>query len=437
VGVRGWGPYGPELVVEIGVSNGSDTGATWDVSAWDGSDDWGRDVVWTDISEFVREVQIDRGKNRTTEFFRYSVATMTMLLSNGDDRFSPVNLSGPYVVGGRSQIKPRIPIRVYSFFRNFSNNIIYVNWIFQGFVDSWQDQFPGQKDATTYIECTDMLSVLARFNGPELAGQGAGETLSARVVRIAENAGFTGVVSGSGGAVTLQATTLAGNALTEATLAADTENGAIYADALGRIVVKAADTLLSTLGGSVLYTFGGGGIPISDPQFAYDADLVYNRIAFARVGGTQQTAVDNVSIADLGADLGYSRNDLIAEDDADVAAVAELFLARFTNPEYRVAAATVYPQIDHSAVEFTVAGWFGSIWGQVLGADLLMPARVEVTTPGGLALNQVVYIDGISHSIRPGMWVTTFNFSSAEVFQAFGTSLWDEGLWDESKWLFG
>jgi hypothetical protein len=437
VGVRGWGPYGPELNVEIGVSTSTGTAALWDVAAWDGNV-WGRDTVWTDISAYVREIQIDRGKNRTTEFFRYSVATASMVLSNGDDRFSPVNLAGPYVTAGRSQIKPRIPIRVFSYFRDTSNNnIIYVNWIFQGFVDSWQDQFPGQKDATTYIECTDVLSVLARFNGPEQVGQGAGETLSARVVRIAENAGFTGDVSGSGGAVTLQATTWAGNALTEATLAADTENGAIYADGLGRIVVKSADTLLSTLGGSVLYTFGTGGIPISDPQFAYDADLVYNRIAFARVGGTQQTAVDGDSIADLGADLGYSRNDLIAEDDADVASVAELFLARFSAPEYRVAAATVYPQIDRSVIAFTVAGWFGSLWGQVLGADLLMPARVAVTTPGGTALNQVVYIDGISHSIRPGTWTTTFNFSSAEVFQAFGTSNWDEGLWDEAKWLFG
>jgi hypothetical protein len=437
VAVVGWNANGPILVVELGVATAAGSSSIWDVAVWD-SATWGRDTVWTDITEYVREMDITRGRSRATEYLRYAVGTMSAVLSNADDRFNPINNAGPYVTGGRSQIKPRVPIRVQAWFEAGSGYVIVP--LFYGFVDVWQDQFPGQKDATTYIECTDVLSVFARFNGPEQPSAGAGEALGARAIRIADNAGFTGDITTQAGSVTLQATTLAGNALTELTLATDTEVGAFFATGANEVRILSADGVLEQLAGQVNATFGGSGISgiaYSDPQFIYDADLVYNIVSFARAGGTQQTAQDPDSRAEYG-DLAYSRSDLIADNDPDVAAAAEVFLARFLAPEYRVAAVTVYPMTATDAAPYqSAAGVFNGLWHRVLSRQLLDPVRVEATTPGGTDLNQVSYIDGITHSIRPRQWVTTFNFGSAEAYQAFGTSNWDEGLWDEALWLFG
>lgn len=435
--VSGWGSNGPALYFEIGVStNTTTTASVWDVGAWDVSS-WGPDVIWTDIAEYVREVDIVRGKQRSTETLRHSVGTMTAILDNRDDRFSPVNLSGPYVSAGATQIRPRVPVRVRAIF-TLSNGFPVAANLFNGYVDSWQDQFPGQVDATTYIECSDQLSVLARFNGPEQPSQGGGEFFEDRIRRIAENAGFTGDFFGGEGVVPLQATTLAQNALTEATLAADTEGGALYARANGTIVSFGLDDLIDRIGGTGAVTFGNNGsdgITFSDPVFAYDADLVYNRVSLARAGGTQQTVTDIESRALYG-DLAYSRSDLIAETDADVLQSAVIMLSRFGTPEYRVAAITLYPMSDTSPnttiVELTTGKWYNS-----LSWELLTGCEVVATTPGGTSVQSIAYIDGIQHTIRPREWVTRLNFASAEAFSGFQASTWDNGQWDTALWRPG
>lgn len=432
--VKNWNANGPTVTIEIGVTtNTTSTASVWDVGVWN-SATWGRDVIWTDISQYVREININRGKQRSSEFFRHSVGTMTAILDNRDDRFSPVNLSGPYVSAGATQIRPRIPIRV-----TFTFTPIPVGaGLFYGFVDVWQDQFPGTKDATTYIECSDVLSVLARFNGSEQSSQGGGETFGARIIRICENAGFNGTVHGSTGSVALQSTTLAQNALTEATLAADTENGALFADDSGVITAWGIDHLINQLGlgtSGAFADFGDGGYPIADPVFSYDADLVYNRVSFARSGGVQQTVADLESIARYG-DLAYARSDLIAEDDTDVLGSATVFLARFHEPEYRVSSITLYPMQDTSA-RTTITQTLDSLWWNSIGLDLMNCVNVTATTPGGTQVESLAYIDGISHTIRPREWITTYSLASRTLFVEWNESYWDFGRWDEGRWFFG
>jgi hypothetical protein len=53
---------------------------------------------WTDISQFVRSGSINRSSNRLAgPLYTYQAGTCTLVLKNGDARFDPDNLSGPYV----------------------------------------------------------------------------------------------------------------------------------------------------------------------------------------------------------------------------------------------------------------------------------------------------------------------------------------------------
>ena len=56
--------------------------------------------TWTDISDWVRSVNIKRGSSRVdSPILRYEAGTALLRLDNRDRRFDPTNLSGPYVTG--------------------------------------------------------------------------------------------------------------------------------------------------------------------------------------------------------------------------------------------------------------------------------------------------------------------------------------------------
>lgn len=56
--------------------------------------------TWTDISAWVRRVNIKRGSSRMDgPVLRYDAGTATLWLDNRDRRFDPENLAGPYVAG--------------------------------------------------------------------------------------------------------------------------------------------------------------------------------------------------------------------------------------------------------------------------------------------------------------------------------------------------
>ena len=50
--------------------------------------------TFTDVSAYVREFSIDRGRQHDLADFQTGVASV--LLSNTDDRFNPLNTSSPY-----------------------------------------------------------------------------------------------------------------------------------------------------------------------------------------------------------------------------------------------------------------------------------------------------------------------------------------------------
>ena len=163
----------PTITVEIGFSTVSSGASTWSTGLWNTADWSGRDVVWTDVSAYVRTISTSRDKNRDVDQFQSGTAQVTF--SNIDARFTPANTAGPYASGGVTKIVPRVPIRIRATWASTTYGVFY------GRVNSWADAYPGQgKDCVTTINCSDVLADLATVDLAELlvaVGTSAGHRL--------------------------------------------------------------------------------------------------------------------------------------------------------------------------------------------------------------------------------------------------------------------
>ena len=194
---------------------------------------------WSDVSTYVKSLTIRRGRQQETA--RYEAGSASVVLLNTDGRFSPSNLSGPYVSSGVSGILPWVPIRIKGTYSAVAYGIFY------GWITSWQETYgdQGGKTNEVTISCVDEFSRLARFDGED--GQdfvGGGESSGSRIDRILTAAGSTASTNLAAGVVAMQETDLSQNALAEIHVTADSEGGAVWVDGDGVIQFESRYALL-------------------------------------------------------------------------------------------------------------------------------------------------------------------------------------------------
>lgn len=414
-------PDGVTVIVEAALDASVGSYGAWDSAIWNTST-WGPDVVFQDISQWVRSFTTQRKFSRDIQ--TWEAGTATVVLNNVDGRFSPANLAGPYVTGGITGIRPWRPLRIRAVYLGQAYEI------YRGYATAWKDTYvepyPGGGHVITTVPCVDELAALARFDGLEQASQGAGELSGLRIQRILNNAGHTGRRDIDLGRNTLQATTLAQNAVTELKLTADSEGGALYVNRTGTVVYDQGYALIDNdRSHFVQATFGDqpGDLPLADMSTSYDGDLLVNIAAFARTGGTQQQSVNQTSRALYG-DKRYSRTDLLNDNDADVTILADFWVQQYGQPELRVDSITVKPRNNPTA-----------LFPQVLDREVRDLIRARRTPPGGYQISQDCHIAGISHTVSEDLnWTTVFDLWSAQVYQGVGR--WDEAVWDQSTFFY-
>jgi hypothetical protein len=412
--------YGVTLTVEAALSAATGSYGAWGTGLWNTAT-WGPDEVFQDISAYVRSVSTTRGFERNVQAWQAGTATLELL--NFDGRFSPSNLTGPYVTAGVTGVRPWRPIRI----RAAYNGVTYD--VYRGYALAWQETyaeaFPGGGGAYVTVPCVDELGALARFDGLAQLAVGAGETSGVRMHRVLDNAGHSGTRSIDPGNVTVQATTLAQNAVTELKLTADSEGGALYIGKDGAVVFERNYALIENARSNTIQaTFGDGAgeLPYSDVALTYDGDLMANIAAFARVGGTAQTSTNETSRA-LYRDKRYSRSDLICQTDLQVANLADFYVQAYGQPEQRITTIEVKPRNSPAL-----------LFPQVLGREVRDLIRAVRRPPGGYTITRDCHIAGISHQISKDDWVTSFDLWSASVYQGVGR--WDVATWDTSTWFY-
>jgi hypothetical protein len=401
----------PELIVEVAFNVGAATAAyltvgdatrgllgTGTVAPDDAGEIGG---VWTDISDYVISGTLTRGSSRVdSPVVSYEAGTVSLTLDNSGRRFDPTHLSGPYVSAGVTQITPMRAVRV----RAVWNNAYYD--LFRGYADAWDIDWRDPGWSTATLTATDGFKVLAGIDRAASVAAGAGEDSGARIGRILDDVDWPAVDRDlDTGDVTLQATTLEGEALAELRLTADSELGELYVDGGGRLVFRRRGALAGDDRSAIsqaVFGDGAGELPYQDLAISNDDATLFNKVRITRAGGAEQTASDATSIA-VYRERTFERSDLLLETDGAALTYAQAILARTAEPELRFESLGVDPRRDP-----------GALYPHALGRELGDRITIVRRPPGGgQPITRDVWIRGIEHAFEPMAWRTTWTFQAA------------------------
>lgn len=132
-------PY-PTAVVEIGFDHGPYVASP----------------TWTDVTSYVRAIEISRGRADETQNFESGTASV--VLDSRDRRFDPFYSAGPYY----GKLEPRRQIRIRATVSGTTYDI------FRGYIEGWPVELTDANyDSTVTLSCFDALGLLAEEELPD------------------------------------------------------------------------------------------------------------------------------------------------------------------------------------------------------------------------------------------------------------------------------
>ena len=366
------------------------------------SDPFATSQTFSDVSAYIREFSIDRGRQH--DLADYQTGTASVVLDNADDRFNPLNTSSPYYdsTAGESKISPFRQVKISGAYDGTTTVL------FRGFIQSYPESFGGQgADSSVRINCVDAFKI---FNLNTIGARGwklgsAGfsnlgqstrlgyvdqqELSSARISRLLDAFGWSSTDRQiSTGDLQVQAgQSVNDNLLTAMKNVETAEQGQFYISSDGKATFRDRN-FKRTQQFTSQATFGNGvgELPFSDVITTLDDSKILNIISVTRDGGTEQVLQDTDSIAKFGARQDSLSNTLNVSN-ADALAIAEQRLAQFSNTGVRIEGLIVNPLANTS------------LWNQVLIRELGDKITIKVPTTVSTVMDFDVHLDRISHSV--------------------------------------
>ena len=367
------------------------------------SDPFATSQTFSDVSAYIREFSIDRGRQH--DLADYQTGTASVVLDNADDRFNPLNTSSPYYdsTAGESKISPFRQVKISGAYDGTTTVL------FRGFIQSYPESFGGQgADSSVRINCVDAFKI---FNLNTIGARGwklgsAGfsnlgqstrlgyvdqqELSSARISRLLDAFGWSSTDRQiSTGDLQVQAgQSVDTNLLTAMKDVETAEQGQFYISSDGKATFRDRN-FKRTQQFTSQATFGNGvgELPFSDVITTLDDSKILNIISVTRDGGTEQVLQDTDSIAKFGARQDSLSNTLNVSN-ADALAIAEQRLAQFSNTGVRIEGLIVNPLANTS------------LWNQVLIRELGDKITIKVPTTVSTIMDFDVHLDRISHSVN-------------------------------------
>ena len=346
-------------------------------------------TLFFDVTERVRSISINRGKNRDTDNFDPGLANI--VFDNNDRTFDPTYESSPYY----GQIIPKRQVRV-------SHND---EFSFVGVIDDWGLDYENKQDATTSAAASDAFSY---FQGQVLTGgtqivQNSGE----RVNAILSNSGIGWPLANR--SIDTGAQTLGADVLEDGTSALSylqqveaSEPGKLFIGKGGDVVFK--DRTVAPSSGGLVLADNGSGIKWNTATVIYGSEQLYNEIVIvnAITGGTA-IAFDETSQVEYGT-LSFTRNNLLMETNEAALALAEFYATKYSQPEYRFDEVTILLNEISSSEQ-----------NDILQLEIGDVCEI-VFTPSGIppSVERYAEIIGISHGVDPSAHVVTLKFATLE-----------------------
>lgn len=246
--------------------------------------------------------------------------------------------AGEFAVAGRTLLRSGVRVRVVA--RHLNEDVA----LFTGFVESWPTELAFHDAAQREVRCHDWFGVLARRDRLAVPEVGAGETVTARLHRLLDQAAVPAAERDIGqSAVTMAATTLAQNLLTELKMTAACDGGDLWVTPAGVVTFRSRVEMMqegrrwapqhtaanasSTLDMSDLpvAVWDYDDLGVAEPPLLAERDGVYSRIELARAGGAVQVAQDTVLADQIGV-VSFTRSDFLAQSDTQIADLAQAVL---------------------------------------------------------------------------------------------------------------
>lgn len=356
---------------------------------------------WTDISTYVRGVEIQRGRNH--ELSKVEVGTARIVLNNRDRRFDPLHTTGPYY----PYVLPLRRIQV----RAVWNAVTYV--IFSGFVERWPVFWRGPKDSSVVLDCVDFFEPLANSVFSSV-GTRAAERSDQRIEYVLTELQYQAddILLSTGGWTGSQ-TVVAYDfdrygALSHVEEVIESEHGVFWIDGRGRARLTARGGRLEQVTEA---TFGddpaAGELPYVDLVLEYDKNEIRNDIKVTRTGGSSSgsTASDATSIGKY-----FKRPFSVSTwltSDTWTQDLADYLLAEYKEPKLRIREVILNGRMDTD------------LWPHLLVREVSDQIVIKRRPPGGGAtITQTSWIESIEHKIQPSDsgwdWETVWSVSEAD-----------------------
>ena len=343
----------------------------------------GGDIA-TDVSDGVRSVRIDRGRERFLDEMMVGVAQVSA--NNYTRVWDQTYTAGPYF----GNIRPGKRV-------TFATNGIT---IFDGLIDDLNYQYPIEGDSTVEFDVVDALASLGSAEFDEWTstpGQSPAQRLGSICDRTEVQFPATRNFDDGSSSTTLQgdAVSWGSNVLNYCQLVAKCDLGQLFVSATGVLTYYSRSRNYTAVGQPVFtddLTVDPTSIPYSAVELDYGTELLYNRVSVDPYGMTRQTVTDATSIDVFRKVWSLSLSALPLADETQAYALASYILNLYSQPVTRIASITV----DLHALETADQG-------KVLNLDIGQAIRVKYTpNKVGTAVDQFVIIEGISHLIGAG-----------------------------------
>jgi hypothetical protein len=284
-----------------------------------------------DLSSQTRQIRIARGRNVMRDTYEAGTCTVRVIDQNGD--FNPQNPASPYF----GFLTPLRKIRVAA------TTPTTQAFLFSGYVTDYKYSYPvGQELGYVDISCADAFRLFAMANVTTVGSATAGQTTGTRIDKILDQVDFPASMRFiDAGSTTVQADpATTRTSLSAIQVAEFTEQGAFYVRADGEVDFKDRASVVGSLAPAPIEFNQTTGIPYSNLRFAFDDKLIINSATMTRVGGTQVTANNVDSIAKY-FPHGMNVENLIAQTDAQVQDIADIYVATRAETTIRIDAMTV------------------------------------------------------------------------------------------------
>ena len=332
-----------------------------------------------DLSSTTRQIRITRGRNVMRD--TYEAGNCTVRVIDQDGAFNPQNPASPYF----GYLTPLRKIRVAA------TTPTAQSFLFSGYVTDYKYTYPtGQELGYVDINCSDAFRLFAMANVSTVADATAGQTTGTRINKILDQVDFPSsmriIDTGSTTVQADPATTR--SSLSALQVAEFTEQGSFFVQAGGEVEFKDRNAVVGSLAAAPIEFNQTTGIPYADLKYAFDDKLIINNATMTRVGGTTVSSVDADSIAKY-FPHGMNVENLIAQTDAQVQDIADIYVATRKETTIRIDAMTV-DLLDPAVPTDTIIG-------------LEYFDNVEITNiqPDGSTIVKTLQVQGLAWDITP------------------------------------